>query len=380
MKYEGVVLSDKLEGGNRKSCEIETTLNQVILVIDQEKISWPLNDITLEKGGSGGQLIYLKHKTDQDYTVYTRDKGLLKDPNLNRNKAVFDATQEVRKSFLKDRSLIALVLILIISIPVSLITFKSFFVNAISEKVPVQWEVDAGDKLFESLSKQYSVIEDSVISAKLDSLFEPLVKATEYDEVEFKFYICDDPSLNAFALPGGHVVINTGTIYQVDQIEELYGVIGHELAHVTKRHHLRGIIGNLGTFLLLQGMIGGEAGILGSLGESAGQLNNLFYSRQFETESDVAGYEYLKKARINPIGMVDFFKRIEASQVSVVDTSILGEAEDAMKELGSFISTHPGTAERIQYLTDKIEQEDIGYMSQEYKVEDLKQFIEKHIN
>ena len=130
-------------------------------------------------------------------------------------------------------------------------------------------------------------------------------------EIDYKFYVCTDPSLNAFALPGGHIVINYGTIMKIERIEELYGVIGHELGHVTQRHHIRGLIGNLGTFLIFQGFLGDEAGLLGTIGESAGHLESLFYSRQFERESDEVGFSYLTEAGIDPHGMVEFFERIK---------------------------------------------------------------------
>lgn len=377
MEYQIVALAEDYEGG-RVAGVLQTSGTQIRIELEAESIVWNIQDIRLEKGGSGNQLLYIKH-VSQDLVVYTRDKKILKDPLLKRNKTLAQSATKARASFRNARMSILIVIFVIIAIALSAIFFRSAIVEVIANKVPIEWEEEAGNKLFETLSKQYDVVEDSAISHKLDSLFQPLVVATNYP-IDFKFYICQNASLNAFALPGGHVVINTGTINKIERVEELYGVLAHELAHVTKRHHLRGLIGNLGTFILLQGMFGSEAGIIGSLGESAGQLSSLFYSRKFETESDLTGYEYLKTAEIDPKGMVEFFERIHHVHKEIVDSTVGEENSEMISQLESFVSTHPGTEKRMGYLSKKIESDGLVYEPVDYDIRQLQDFIDKNLN
>lgn len=374
MRYQAIALNDDLPGG-RLAVEIDTTYTSVEFVLNDQKLSWEIQNLLIEQGGSGDQLIYIKNKTNPSITLYTRDKSVLKDEFLNRLISYNLSAKKIKGNFNKARLTISIIVLIIVGIPLSFFVFRSFFVKKIANNIPVSWEVEAGDKLFGALKTEYNIVDDEEISAKFDSLFTPLTEVAKYDSVQFKFYLCNDPSLNAFALPGGHVVINSGTIQKIERIEELYGVLGHELAHVTERHHIRGLIGNLGTFLIFQGAFGNEAGILGSLGESAGSLSSLFYSREFERESDSKGYEYLKSAQIDPHGMIEFFERIQKEQ-----EELLGDTgTEAMESLNSFVSTHPGTIERIESLQQKLDKDDIEYSKVDFDVQKLKKFINQKL-
>src|ERR1019366_1791783 len=95
-----------------------------------------------------------------------------------------------------------------------------------------------------------TLLEDSNEVAQLTDLAAPLVQALPAGQRDLKFYISDDPEPNAFALPGGHVVVNTGLLQMADQPEELLGVLAHELAHQTKRHAMRRNIAAAGPLVI----------------------------------------------------------------------------------------------------------------------------------
>jgi predicted Zn-dependent protease len=164
---------------------------------------------------------------------------------------------------------------------------------------------------------------------------------------KFKYYIVEDSELNAFALPGGHVVIHSGLILNADSYEELAGVLAHELSHVTLRHHARGLINNIGVMAILGGVIGDGEEFLGSILYGGAQLSLLKHSRDLEEESDEQGWEYLLKAGIDPKGMISFFRKLEKEHEEVK----LGKEADAIM---SFMSTHPETKERIKILEQKL--------------------------
>lgn len=374
MIYSGIIVSDQVDGG-RSEASIETLSDRVKISYQNNCLEWQNNAISLERGGSGKQLIYIKNR-NSDLVLYTRDKSILKDPSLTSHESIRHETKKLRKGIFKSRMFILSVLAVIVLIPVSFFVFRSFFVDAVAAKVPVKWEKKAGDELFSAVKLQYKIIEDSVISAKFDSLFNPIVKVANYSDIDFQFYLCEDPSLNAFALPGGHIVINTGTIHKIKRIEELHGVLAHEIAHVTKRHHVRGLVGNAGMFLVLQGFLGGEAGLIGTLGESAGQLSSLFYSREYETESDKVGFGYLTDANIDPSGMVDFFERIQ-KEYSKMGMDSLSEKTGG---LSNYLSTHPDTQERIDYLKEMVISQKRDFAPQVFSAEDLRTFIDQRLD
>lgn len=144
---------------------------------------------------------------------------------------------------------------------------------------------------------------------------------------KFQFFVTEDNAVNAYAMPGGFVVMHTGLLRKADTPEEVAGVLAHEVQHVEQRHSLRRIAQSLGLTAALSLLMGDMSG-LASLG---GDLLQLKFSRDHETEADREGLKVLVAANINPVGMRDFFGKL---------------AEDSKLDLG-FLSTHPASAERM---------------------------------
>ena len=214
MVYNLIALSKEFKDG-RKSVDVEITGSLLVIKMDDREVRWTIDSLNIEKGGAGNSLIYIKSSIDSEIVLYTRDKSILKDENLSRNESLKKSNKQLKQQFFNQKFFYAFIVLIILSIPFSFFAFRGYIVHGIAKKVPVKWEVEAGDKLFETLKKQYDIKEDSAISAKLDSIFSPLVAVVNTPEIDYKFYLCSDPSLNAFALPGGHIVINYGTIMKV---------------------------------------------------------------------------------------------------------------------------------------------------------------------
>ncbi|NDF00004.1 MAG: hypothetical protein EB034_17270, partial [Verrucomicrobia bacterium] len=89
------------------------------------------------------------------------------------------------------------------------------------------------------------------------------------DRYPFKLHIIEDASLNAFALPGGNVAIHSGLLLTADSPEEVLGVLGHELSHVTKQHGLRGIVQSLGLYAVVTTFFGDVSGLAAILVNNA---------------------------------------------------------------------------------------------------------------
>lgn len=154
---------------------------------------------------------------------------------------------------------------------------------------------------------------------------------TRYD---YTLFIADDPAINAFALPGGVVVVNDGLIEATATPEELAGVLAHEVQHVELRHGLRGLVRQAGLSLVVMAVTGEVGGTFaGDLGQ---RMLSLQFSREAETEADRTGFERLVAAGIDPRGMATFFDK-------------LGEASGGTVEL---LSTHPASERRARRLRE----------------------------
>jgi hypothetical protein len=161
--------------------------------------------------------------------------------------------------------------------------------------------------------------------------------------LRFRFYVVEDETLNAFAIPGGAMYVNTGLMLAVDNSAELAGVLAHEMGHVTARHVAQmanrgrntGFVANI--FYLLIGILTGNpylANAGGLAGSVAGQAYMNTYTRDAEREADGLAVETMVHAGWNPEGMVTMFETLK-------------------KETGGyngpqFLSSHPATDERIE--------------------------------
>jgi predicted Zn-dependent protease len=145
-----------------------------------------------------------------------------------------------------------------------------------------------------------------------------------------------DSALNAFAAPGGFVVVNSGLVAAAKSPEELAGVLAHEIQHVTLRHSTRAVIREAPLRFALSSLSGGgmetAAGVVGTLGA-------LRYRRADEAEADHYGLRVMDAALIDPRGMVSFMRGLEARR-------------GAGSRFTSYVSTHPRTADRIAALEE----------------------------
>jgi hypothetical protein len=179
-------------------------------------------------------------------------------------------------------------------------------------------EVQAGKEASAEVEKQLPVLKDSdPVSRYIQRLGNDLAAKAPPPAYPYTFKVVNQKEINAFALPGGPIYINLGTIQAAANESELAGVIGHEISHVVMRHATeQATKQTLATapLAILGGRLGGGlGGQLAQLGISFG-LNSVFlkYSRNDETEADLVGAGILHDAGYNPRGMVSFFETLSA--------------------------------------------------------------------
>ena len=164
-----------------------------------------------------------------------------------------------------------------------------------------------------------------------------VARLTGDSRFKYEVHIAQDDSPNAFALPGGVIVVHTGLIAATTRAEELAGVLAHEVQHVELRHSLRGVIKDMGLRGLWAFVMGDLGGSLA--GQAALELTSLRFSRSDEREADEHGFDALVAAGIDPAGMPAFFKTL---------------GQKAGGQVPAFLSTHPASEERDRELSQRL--------------------------
>ena len=170
----------------------------------------------------------------------------------------------------------------------------------------------------------------------------------------FEFHVIPQKEINAFALPGGQMFINLGTITAANNEAELAGVMGHEMAHVYMQHSAKQASKGQTTSMIAgiaSAVLGGRGGIVGQIGQMGIQMGAqglmMKYSRGDESQADSVGAVILYKAGYNPQGMVDFFKTMGSQGGSAPP---------------EFFSSHPNPENRQQSIQKQIS----GWPAQSY--------------
>jgi predicted Zn-dependent protease len=144
-------------------------------------------------------------------------------------------------------------------------------------------------------------------------------------------------AINAFALPGGQILVTDDLIKATRTPAELSAVIAHEVGHVERRHVMQAVWRQLGAGLLLDALVGGGSGAGQQIVLLSGSIANLSYGRRAETEADADGRALLKSAGLSSQGMASFFDRMGSRR------SGIGE-----QPWGALLSDHPPTVERAR--------------------------------
>ncbi|MGE0713515.1 MAG: M48 family metallopeptidase [Planctomycetota bacterium] len=178
-------------------------------------------------------------------------------------------------------------------------------------------------------------VKDPVLQAFVDGIAKRLLATRPDQPYTFELAVVRDPTPNAFAAPGGVVIVNTGLIELAETPEQVAGVLGHEVAHVLHRHTLNQTINGLGTYGLISLLTGGSDLLTGV----STTLIQRGYGRAQERDADLTGVQMLQDAGIDPHGLGQLLAALERWM----------QAQGAGAEGGvsSFLSTHPATAERV---------------------------------
>ena len=297
-------------------------------------------EIEFEEGGKG---LFFFDATQPEIRIYTVDRSILRLSTIrsNRQVAAVLARRELNHS---------LRLMLYFAAGCALLVWLGSLavgamVKAIAAKVPVAWEQKLGHGAMTLLREQHEFIDDTNQTAQLAALAAPLIKVLPAGRSNLTFYISSDPEPNACALPGGAVVVNAGLLKMVEQPEELLGVLAHELAHQTKRHVVRKTIAAAGPLVIFGLFLHSNSGLGNVAAAGSGLMVFQGFSREYETEADDTGWDYLVAANVDPRGMIHMFQKFQDDEAKTLRKPSTPEA----------FQSHPALEKRIARLEAKWE-------------------------
>jgi predicted Zn-dependent protease len=225
--------------------------------------------------------------------------------------------------------------------------------------VSLEEEYQVGLMWQRQMRAQGHVIEDPEVSDYIQEIGHSLSSRAEEGQHQFNYFVVRDPVINAFAMPGGFIAINSGLMLATRNENELAGVMAHETAHVTQRHLVRGMIdqthaGLVSTAAMLAAIILGatagrgdpsamEGAILAT--ESAAIQHQINYTRTQEFEADRIGIGTMATAGYDPLAMASFFEALERNS-----------PEPSRVKAIEFLIDHPLSAERVAEARNRAEQ------------------------
>lgn len=208
-------------------------------------------------------------------------------------------------------------------------------------------EAKIGRAIMHQIRRSGTLVEDPQVTEYINDIGHRIAAFANDGGQQFTFFVIDDPSINAFALPGGYIGVHTGLIEATRDESELAGVLAHEVAHVTQRHIARAIHASqrqsiLSTAMMLGAIVAAAAGAGGdvvqgamSVAQGSAAQQRINFTRSNEYEADRVGIKALAEAGFDPLGMATFFEIISRGTRPV-------EAR-----VPEFLRTHPVGAARI---------------------------------
>ena len=211
-----------------------------------------------------------------------------------------------------------------------------FLAEQLAKRVSVETEQTLGDGVFDALATDYQI--DTVRSRRVVEFFESMKVPSAYS---IRIVVVRHSESNAFALPGGRIVVYSGLLDKMESAPELAALLSHEFTHVDQRHATRSIFRKLGSQVFL-GLLFGKVGtVSGVLVDHADELRSLTYSRSLEKDADLRGLKILTDRGIDPQGFEDLFDRLKTQSGS---------------GLPEFLASHPDLDNRIQYIKETSKQ------------------------
>jgi beta-barrel assembly-enhancing protease len=301
----------------------------------QQDVNWLEKDIVAFEEQPAEAVVQYRNKQGAIERLIIRDMTLLTAIKKNlRHNPHFG--QVHHRLFNSSVSKIIILAIIILGLPAA---GYFWFVPWLGERAATgfskEYEIKMGEQMYASIATSYSI--DEKKTAAINAFYQQLHFKIDYP---VKITVVHSKEINAFAIPGGHIVVYDAILKKIKTPEELAALLGHEGSHIALRHSLRTLFRSLARKMFLSLITGNESGIVNVVVDNADDLKGLQYSRSLETEADNSGLQLMSQNSIGLQGMVQLMETLNQ--------------EDGSEELPAFISTHPVFNDRIENIKEKI--------------------------
>lgn len=333
--WPGVYLDGRTAARRRATAEI--TARELLITLDTGvTLRWPWSEVRQAQGFYAGEQVRLERGGNTPEMLLVDEQAFvtaIRRANPAFGRAMHDpARRRWRLGLTAAAGLGAIAVAIVLywwGIPAA--------ARAATPLVPIAWEDRLGAAIVDELVPGDRRCHEPGGEAALQSVLTRVLAPARPQPYRFRAVVMDSPILNAFAAPGGHVVVLRGLLERAKSPEQLAGVLAHEVEHVLHRHATQALLQSMSAGLLVTALSGDVSGAMAYGVESARQLSALSYSRAAETEADTDGLGLLLAADIDPRGMIEFF-------------DMLQKEETALPDLARYARTHPASAERAAAL------------------------------
>ncbi|MBA5867938.1 MAG: M48 family metalloprotease [Nitrospira sp. CR1.3] len=303
----------------------------------------PFSNLSVSSGGLHHDQLVVQWSADSDRrTLFLKDPEIIRSFRETAPKDLTGELEEAASKVRKIRRRRRMAWIAAGSLVAALALFMWFGSNVLVDlavsRIPIEWEKKLGEAAYRDFLAQQTVVKEGQAVAAVSEMTRRLTERISDDPYEFQVTVVRSDVVNAFALPGGYVVVFTGLMKKAENGEEVAGVLSHELNHVLQRHGLERIVKQLGLVAALSIVLGDQQGLIGLTKQVGVELLTLRFGREQETEADVTGVQLLHRANIDSHGMIRFFERLSEQQ----------------KEPIEILSTHPMSAARAARLKAEV--------------------------
>lgn len=297
------------------------------------------SDLTVSAGGlDHDQLVVKWAGSKGERTLYLKNADVIRAfrqaaPD-HLNAPLERAAERVRQVRHRHRTMWSIIGGIILAVVLGLWFGADLLVELAVDRIPVEWEQKLGESAYRDFLSRQEIVKEGLAVTAVEEMTHRLTEQILSNPYKFEVTVVKSDVVNAFALPGGYVVVFTGLMKKAESGEEVAGVLGHELNHVLQRHGLNRIVKQLGLVAVVSIVLGDQQGLVGLMKQIGVELLTLKFGREQETEADLTGLQLLQRAKIDPAGMIAFFQR-------------LSEKDEGRIE---WLSTHPMSSARAERL------------------------------
>jgi predicted Zn-dependent protease len=207
-----------------------------------------------------------------------------------------------------------------------------FLAERLAKKVPISYEERLGDGIYNELKPSFVI--DAEKTAHINDFFRELNINSKYN---IRITVVNENIANAFAMPGGNIIVYDKLIADMSSYEELAALLSHEFTHVNEKHTTRSLFRKLASSLFLSILLGDVGAVGNVIINNADDLKGLSYSRKLEKEADTNGLKLLSERKIDCNGFIRLFELLQK------------EVSETKDQPAEWISSHPDLKKRIAY-------------------------------